>query len=546
MVDTEQLQISKVIRLDDCFASEHMDITNNGNIIVIACESSPTKKTTNGYTVSIPKGVVKIVDVTDVNNIKQFNLDFDAFNWMFEDDYKFGYDVQGRMHSSIYRQFKSVPFSIVYCNIYIDICNITNISNKNTIHINKNAEPEYITISDDDRYAFVSLQDCNAMAVVELNNNNIEGSRIINVYGLGIHSINSYDHGVNSYGMDISDKDGINIKKHPNLYALKQPDAIKYFEQNGKHYILTANEGTEKNFDESRIVNLKLNATHFDGYDVTKLKQLNKMGRLQVSNLVGYQMNGLNKVYNTLYTFGSRNFDIFEWDPVADTLTSVYNSRDDFETITASILGKKGFNSHNRRSPSFDQASDNQGPEPESIQYYKCNNNNQFAFIGLEKTSGIFTYNVNNVNDVEFIQYTSNRNYSIPYSSKDRPSKEAGDIEPSDMKIIDAKHFGQPLLMVSNEDSSSLTIYTINCGDNNNLNNNDNNENNAELSDAMSKKNPFKIAPSSKWYIDLTIIIGVTLLFGILTFVCCKCCSKIKTHERIPDNKNEQMLVQVM
>ena len=70
---------------------------------------------------------------------------------------------------------------------------------------------------------------------------------------------------------------------------------------------------------------------------------------------------------------------------------SIYNSRDDFEKISAQILGEDGFNSHNKRQPSFGTASDSQGPEPGSFIYYKCNNNEEFIFIGLEKV-GVYLH----------------------------------------------------------------------------------------------------------------------------------------------------------
>lgn len=78
----------------------------------------------------------------------------------------------------------------------------------------QDVEPEYVAISDDSRYAYVTLQENNGIAVVDL-----KSLSITNVYGLG-----TKDHSLAMNSLDASNKDDIvgNFQNWP-VYGFYMP-----------------------------------------------------------------------------------------------------------------------------------------------------------------------------------------------------------------------------------------------------------------------------------------------------------------------------------
>merc|ERR1712154_666533 len=70
-----------------------------------------------------------------------------------------------------------------------------------------------------------------------------------------------------------------------------------------------------------------------------------------------------------------------------------------------------------------------------------------------------------NIDDIVFVGYVNNRNFSLVYNETMRPPEEAGDIGPEQMRWIDGEHYGEPLLVVSHPQSASITMYRIDCGE---------------------------------------------------------------------------------
>ncbi len=103
-------------------------------------------------------------------------------------------------------------------------------------------EPEYIAISEDGRTAYVTLQENNAVAVVDIST-----AKVTAVKPLGFK-----DHSLAGTGMDASDEDGgtntnsgtpiVKIKPQP-VKGMYLPDAIARYTVNGQSYLITANEG---------------------------------------------------------------------------------------------------------------------------------------------------------------------------------------------------------------------------------------------------------------------------------------------------------------
>ena len=105
-------------------------------------------------------------------------------------------------------------------------------------------EPEYVTVSHDSRTAWVSVQEANALAELDLAQR-----RIVALHGLGFK-----DHSLEANALDASDRDGpangraVNIRAWPVL-GMYQPDAIASYHVEGETYVVTANEGDARDYD---------------------------------------------------------------------------------------------------------------------------------------------------------------------------------------------------------------------------------------------------------------------------------------------------------
>ncbi|ROS05623.1 hypothetical protein EDC56_1169 [Sinobacterium caligoides] len=340
-------------------------------------------------------------------------------------------------------------------------------------------EPEYVAFSADNSTAYVSLQENNAIAVIDLDNPHIE-----RIFALG-----SIDHGAVDNGLDASNKDacdeddiadgkcstvndGINIRRYQHLYGLPMPDSIASYSLNDTRYVVTANEGDSREYsystdeasceaaghdyddgscfswvDEKRIGKLDLDASIFD----SSLQDNAQLGRLKVMRDQGRNASG---EYEALYAFGGRSFSIFN----ADSGERVFNSGDDFEQITATQLGSQGFNNNNDEN-AFDNRSDDKGPEPEALAIGLIDERH-YAFIGLERTGGIMLYDITEPSSPRFLEYTLNRNLD---SDIENELASAGDLGPEGMKFVEAAHSptGHPLLLVGNEVSGTTSVYEI-------------------------------------------------------------------------------------
>ncbi len=268
-----------------------------------------------------------------------------------------------------------------------------------------------------------------------------------------------------SNGLDTSDRDNsINITNHP-IFAMFMPDAIATYQVEGKTYIVTANEGDSRG-EEIRVGNnnVILDAVKFP--NALELKENTNLGRLNISSIDG-DIDG-DGDYDRLQTYGNRSFSI--WD---ENFNLVFDSGDQFETFIATQIAADGlpfnaFNTNHTNNDSFDTRSDDKGIEPEGITIGVIDGQT-YAFIGLERASGIMVYNISNPNQPEFVKYLNNRNYLdqnglvIPTNTNGVTNPATGDLGPEGLTFINAEDSpnGKPLLVVSNEVSGTTTIYQI-------------------------------------------------------------------------------------
>lgn len=299
-------------------------------------------------------------------------------------------------------------------------------------------EPEYIAVSADSRRAWVSLQENNALAELDL-----AAGKITKILPLGLK-----DHSRPGQGIDPNDKDGVNIITVP-VMGMYMPDAIATMSYQGKSYILTANEG------DARDEEVKAKKAKFDKNTFSK-KQIRSLGKLRISSTDGdIDHDG---DIDVAHSYGARSFSIF-----SDNGTLVFDSGDDFERITAKRHGVF-FNSDNDEADSTDKRSDNKGPEPEGITVGTLKGRT-YAFIGLERIGGVMVYDVTNPTAPVFQSYTNNRLFKHGFDyvrPKDRAR--ARFLGPEGLYFLNAADSPthKALLLVANEVSGNVEIFVIN------------------------------------------------------------------------------------
>ncbi|HBN90415.1 choice-of-anchor I family protein [Rheinheimera aquimaris] len=326
-------------------------------------------------------------------------------------------------------------------------------------------EPEYITVSADSKKAWVSLQEANAIGILDLTDMTIE------VKALGLKDWSQYS-------MDYTNEDEVpSFRKLPGVYGLYQPDTIASYQWNGATFIVSANEGDSRDWDayseDIRAADIidpdELNKTFSTElqalYDATGGDD--GLGRLKVTAaLVDPDNDG---VVEALYAYGGRSFSI--WD---QNINQVYDSGDDFGRISAAILGNN-FNSAHTENKG-DNRSDDKGGEPEAVDVGTIAGRT-YAFIAQERSGDLFVYDVTNPFQAAFVSHYNNRNFDVEFELDDDLANPcdtsegmdctevplAGDLGPESVKFVAASDSpnGNPLLIVGNEVSGSVTVYQV-------------------------------------------------------------------------------------
>lgn len=325
-------------------------------------------------------------------------------------------------------------------------------------------EPEFIAVSDDSTKAYVTLQENNALAVVD-----VEAASIESILPLGFKDFGQYP-------IDASNKDGgVNLQKWSGVYGMYQPDTIASYSVDGKTYIVSANEGDARDYwystsskeeclssgglkyddedgclgysEEVRVKKIDVDASH---PNAESAKDKKKLARLKITTTLGdVDQDG---EFEKLYSYGARSFSIW-----SDSGELVFDSGSDFEQITAAALGKD-FNNNDEKTKG-DNRSDDKGPEPEALALGEVNGR-QYAFIGLERTGGVFMYDISNPESPEYVSYVHNRDFEAD-AKKDTGN--AGDLSPEGMKFVAAKDSptGSALLIIGHEVSGSTLVYEV-------------------------------------------------------------------------------------
>ncbi|HYG61279.1 MAG TPA: choice-of-anchor I family protein [Thermoanaerobaculia bacterium] len=302
-------------------------------------------------------------------------------------------------------------------------------------------EPEYIAVSPDSRTAWVTLQENNALAVVD-----IASATVTSLAALG-----TQDHSQPRNALDASDRDdAVRIVPRP-VQGLYMPDTVAAYRAGGQDYLVLANEGDARDYEcfgeETRVGDLDLDAAAFPA--AATLQADEELGRLRTTTATGdMDDDGDN---DAIFTFGSRSFSIRT---AAGAL--VWDSGSDFELITAAALPGE-FNSTNDENGSFDSRSDDKGPEPEGLTVGNFRGR-EYAFISLERVGGIMVYDVTDPRAPFFVQYVNGRDFG-----GDAEAGTAGDLAPEGVLYIPREQspINRALLVVTHEVSGTVTVYSI-------------------------------------------------------------------------------------
>jgi hypothetical protein len=243
------------------------------------------------------------------------------------------------------------------------------------------------------------------------------------------------------------------------------PDGIATVTLNGKTYFLTANEGDDRNdfltnFDEvpalaetARFADLvaSLDPAAFPTAAVDAIKTAQELGRL---TLMAKDANGKfgdtdgDGDYDRLYVLGGRSFSI--WD--AETGLQVFDSGDDVERIVYNNAADDATKSATLfKAAQLLGRLDNKGPEPESVVVGQVGSET-YAFVALERASGILMYQITNPLKPKLVQHIRNTTDLTD-----------GDISPEGLKFIPAAQSpnGVALLVVGHEVTGSVAVYQI-------------------------------------------------------------------------------------
>jgi hypothetical protein len=302
-------------------------------------------------------------------------------------------------------------------------------------------EPEYIAVSHDSKTAWITLQENNAMAILD-----IKRAKIVDIVGLGYK-----DHRLPGNALDASDRDGgINIASWP-VYGLYEPDGVVPYKYRGKTFLVTANEGDTRGWagynEEVRVKDIVLDPVAFP--NAAALRADAALGRLTVTKAQGDVDHDGD--YDQLFVPGGRSFSIWAADG-----SLVFDSGDDLERRMAALYPTT-FNSDNKANNSFDTRSDNKGPEPEGIVLGK-HRGRTYAFIGLERIGGVIAYDVTNPYAPTYATYINTRDFA-----GNAAAGTAGDLGPEGLFFVKAEDSPnqKPLLVVSYETSGSVAIFQI-------------------------------------------------------------------------------------
>ncbi len=168
-------------------------------------------------------------------------------------------------------------------------------------------EPEFIALSEDGSKAYVSLQENNAIAVID-----VAAKALVSVKSLGYKDLLLPENAI-----DVIEDQIIALENLP-AYGMYMPDAIVSYKVNGKTYIFTANEGDVAEYFDNDTTPRNI-AAYLTGQEAANFFY-------PTSN--GYIPSGIDGEYynfqcaadmgpEDVFIFGARSFSIWDADTMA-------------------------------------------------------------------------------------------------------------------------------------------------------------------------------------------------------------------------------------
>ncbi|MDD6071532.1 MAG: choice-of-anchor I family protein [Clostridiales bacterium] len=293
---------------------------------------------------------------------------------------------------------------------------ILGIANGNVITPEYDLEPEYIAVSSDGKKAYVSLQEANAIAVLDLAEKKFTG-----IYSVGFEDYSKV-------AVDIVEDGKYEAATYDNLIGARMPDGIAVYENGGKTYVVTANEGDSREWGD--YLN-EAKTKDFTGKNI----------RILSSDCCAGLPTGKSVM------FGGRGITILE--VAADGLKEVYDSGNDFEKITGETIPKY-FNCSNDDNKA-DSRSPKKGPEPENVTVGLINGK-AYAFVAVERIGGIMVYDITDPAKASYVNYINSREFDAEIQ---------GDVSPEGLCFVENSKSGNPMLLAACEVSGTMPVYEL-------------------------------------------------------------------------------------
>lgn len=316
-------------------------------------------------------------------------------------------------------------------------------------------EPEYIAVSGD--RAYVTLQEANAIAVLDIQNQEFE-----DIFSAGFE-----DYSVIPVDIDKKD-DAYSPALYDSLRGIRMPDGIAVFEIDGTDYLITANEGDAREWGDEEAGTFYISEDERDFADGDS----SPTGRVTAENsqlggkvvfFASGDFDGLDE--DTDYIFGGRSFTVYA--VTASGIMEVATSGCDFEALTAQLY-PEFYNASNDNAV-LDDRSGKKGPEAESVATGVIAGRT-YAFTALERTGGVMMYDVSVPESPVFADYINTRDFrSIVDGSQEYDAGEldkwvtGGDVAPEGLAFISAQDSptSRAILLVANEVSGTVSVYEI-------------------------------------------------------------------------------------
>ncbi len=279
-------------------------------------------------------------------------------------------------------------------------------------------EPEYVTVSANSQTAWVTLQENNGIAKID-----IVSKKITQIFPLGFK-----DYSIAGNFIDPSDFNKAYTPAQWNVKGVYMPDGIAVIEEFGIPFLFTANEGDAREYpnagfvENKRVKQITLDPTAFP--NAITLKEDANLGRLNITTTLG-DTDG-DKDYDQLYSFGARSFSV--WNGLSGQL--LFDSKNELDE-KASAFGVYD-----------DGRSDDKSVEPEAV-VIGASGKQKFAFVGLERADAVALYDLSSCLNPKFVKMLKVGDAPegvLFVSAKDSPSKKS-------------------LLIVSSEGDGTVRIF---------------------------------------------------------------------------------------